>query len=619
MRIDRIWSMQPGEWFFVCTKSKDRWLDKAFRRTELNRAIDYIKANSDKDIYVCPQGFSKPERKEQYAVAPFLLWADLDPIRPESINPKPTMAWETSPGRYAALWVTDKAVGKELNERWNKHIGADKGSFIYTKVLRLWPGATNYKYPAKPKVKLLWGFGESVTVAEIEKLAPPLKSNGHTTWDNWDEVYSKYESKLSFGLRRELMRTKVDVGKRSEMLWKLENELLEAGCTRDEAFVLIRKSAWNKFLNRRNGDDQLRAELDKAVAQHARHKVDLKEPTELQDEYGTIDIFKAPEENIEWIWRPHLARRKLTILEGDPGGGKSYLSLIIGAFVATGEKLPGETKAIKGPVVIFDRENDVGDTIVKRLNGNKVNKKNACAFRIDKQAIDPHNEEDVNRVFSVLELYKPALVVFDTLNHFVGSTDMHRSNEVTQVLDRLFVQMAETYNCSVIVLRHLTKNTTSKALDQGQGSVSLGGIGRFVIRSSSDPDAEDNNQFLLSWTKPPNSADAATPALHFSIDKAADEGSMTDRSSLSFGEFSLKYQNSQDIVDAWRSKSKEDKFDDTEAAIEFLQEYLKKPTSIRIIKSHAATKGIELRFLKKAIAKIGSVEGTGEDAIWELS
>lgn len=176
MNITDIWRDQPGDWFCISTKRRDgTWRDKFFARTEFDQVEDYIEANASRDVYACPHGFTHYERKKQYAVLPNLLWADLDEADPRHLEHKPTIAFRTSPGRYAALWVTDKPVTEELNKRMSYDCGADKSGWALTKVLRLNSGTRNYKYDAQPKVKLLWRDGPTYRVRDLERSLPPVE------------------------------------------------------------------------------------------------------------------------------------------------------------------------------------------------------------------------------------------------------------------------------------------------------------------------------------------------------------------------------------------------------------------------------------------------------------
>src|SRR5690348_2976608 len=104
MLITRLWQNQPGNYFCISTKSATKkWRDVFFHKDELKDVDAFVERNNDKDIYFCPHGFSKKYRQKPYAMPPKMFWADLDERDPRKIKIKPTIAIESSPGRYVGL------------------------------------------------------------------------------------------------------------------------------------------------------------------------------------------------------------------------------------------------------------------------------------------------------------------------------------------------------------------------------------------------------------------------------------------------------------------------------------------------------------------------------------
>src|SRR5688572_4530147 len=223
MIIKSLWAAQPGRFFCVSTKSRaGQWRDEFFSRRELNAVRDYIRGNENKDLYFCPHGFRDKRRHKSVAVAPKLLYADLDEVDPRKIRWKPTIAIESSPGRYVGIWLVDKEITEDLNRRLTYALEADKGGWDFSQVLRI-PGTTNYKYNSMLKVRLLWDDGPTYKVAQLERELPAKsKSSGGSVKDIW----KRYEGKLPRWVRRELLHGKPTVGKRSEVLWKIEHALV---------------------------------------------------------------------------------------------------------------------------------------------------------------------------------------------------------------------------------------------------------------------------------------------------------------------------------------------------------------------------------------------------------
>lgn len=615
MLLARIWRSQPGKFYCLSTKSRSgEWKDHFFRRSQFKELSDFIENNQDKDLYWCPHGFTKPRRVKRYASIPKLLWADLDESNPRALGDLiPSIAWESSPGRFAALWVLDDYMTEELNRRLTYHIGADPGGWDLTQVLRV-PGTTNYKYVSTPRVRLLWSDGDSYASKDIEKHLPAPKVTHKS--DGPQAIYKKYESKFSGYVRRQLLKGRPQAGKRSEVLWRLVHELIEAGCTRDEAFELLRVSPWNKFKKRRDADEQLRRELEKALEQHFFVEDDESplaprfgdEPDDEPDEeyrYLAKSMADVEEENVDWIWYPYLARRELTILEGDPGLGKSYLAQIVAGAIADGSALPSPKKSampVQGKIAYFDIENSSGSVTKKRLVANGI--KNLSNYYQEEEPFSIDDEPELDNVYDAIEKLRPTLVVFDTLNTYMGKADTHKASETQQTFKR-FVDIARRFNCSVLVLRHLTKSSKERALYRGQGSISFTGLARVVMTVGTSPD--DPETRVMAVTK--INVTRAPKALTFTIRALPDTLKDQDRSEFIWGKY---VDLSADEIVASVPKRKEDN-----GASEFLSDML--PCTFVEIMRSAEARGFTRDQVESAAADLGVVK-TKDDGIveWRL-
>lgn len=156
--LEHIWSCQGEGFAFISIRSgPNSWRDLAYKFPDTPIEIPDPSLG---DIYFCPNLFARPRRRKGLVRASCWLYADLDKVEPESdAELSPTIAWESSPGRYQALWHIDKHLPEEqhsmVNRKLTYALGADKGGWDITQVLRV-PGTINHKYAEKPEVKLLW-------------------------------------------------------------------------------------------------------------------------------------------------------------------------------------------------------------------------------------------------------------------------------------------------------------------------------------------------------------------------------------------------------------------------------------------------------------------------------
>lgn len=157
--LRHVWAQQPPGFVFISLRrGPEQWEDLSFKFPADELELPNSKAG---DIYFCPNVFSRPRRRQELVLPSCWLYADLDqaePIRNDA-ELSPTVAWESSPGRYQALWHIDQHLPAEAHSRVNRQLsytlGADKGGWDLTQVLRV-PGTVNHKYAEKPEVKLLW-------------------------------------------------------------------------------------------------------------------------------------------------------------------------------------------------------------------------------------------------------------------------------------------------------------------------------------------------------------------------------------------------------------------------------------------------------------------------------
>lgn len=613
----KLWKRQPGKYFCISTKSASgAWKDNWFKKSELSKVAAFINDNSDKDIYGCPHGFNVEIRKKEHSAECHMLYADLDERDPRDLEIRPTIAIESSPGRFVGYWLTDGPASEQLNRRLAYSFGADVSGWDRTQVLRV-VNTRNYKYDSTPRVRLLWSDGPEYEVSRLEKMIPEMKSTrGEDIDQNASRIFKRYESKLPRWVRRELLHGKPQQGKRSEVLWKLQNELLEAGMSRDEAFDLLWVCPWNKFKERHDGVDQLWRELDKALEQHfegwSANKKDEDDPTAfnpLPRSMADVEI-----ENIDWLYPGYFARRELTIVEGDPGLGKSYFMQMVALCLADGKPIPGEHpyKPPQGRVAYFDTENTASTVTKMRLVENGIECQENYWQGEEPFSID--DEEKWNRMLSVLEDFRPTMVVFDTINIYIGGADTYRSSETQQALT-LFKQIGSRFDCSVVVLRHLTKGSKDKALYRGQGSIAFTGLARIVLTVGLSPDDEDVR--VVACTK--NNISKRPRAFTFRIDPLPDTIKRQNRSKFTWGDF--VDLTSDDIVSVTPTKNK-----DKDVAIDWLRSQLEggKEVEHSRLERMAEARSISRSTLNRAADQLGvvkAVRGFGREkkSFWALT
>lgn len=609
MLVADLWKRQPGKYFCLSTKPKrgNGWQDHWFERSQISRrAINaFLADHRDHNIYFCPHGFSRKERKKDAAVPPTLLWADLDKADPRHIEWEPTIAIESSPGRYVGLWEIDDEADERLNQRLTYAIGADKGGWDLTQVLRC-PGSLNHKYPDAPEARVLWDDGPRWKVRDLKRELPTLpepNGNGADHSDDAQAIYREYERRMTPELRRELLNGKPTPGKRSDMCFKLGGDLVQkVGTSVHEATILVAASPWNKFRGRRDEYNLIRRGIEKIIAKHLDHKADNR-GDESDEDYFQFPppLSEVEEEEIDWLWWPYLARGELSILEGDPGLGKSYLAQIVALHFCDGKPLPTIDRARKirlkpQRVLAFDYENSAGSVTRPRLEDNGIERLDN--FIQDEEVFTIDDPDAWERVRRMIEHYKPALVIFDTLNSYIGKSDTYKASEAQQAFTH-FRALAKDFHISVLVLRHLTKGGKEKAIYRGQGSIAFTGLARTVMTVGVDPNDPDTR--VMAVTK--INITRLPKALTFTILELPNEQRLKrkDRSRFEFGEF-VELTADQII-----SKGKDGAGKDKEDAKAFIRETFEDADEIeaRRIEQMAEAHGISVRTLQRAAKEMG--------------
>jgi KaiC/GvpD/RAD55 family RecA-like ATPase len=209
-------------------------------------------------------------------------------------------------------------------------------------------------------------------------------------------------------------------------------------------------------------------------------------------------------EKIDWVWPGRLARGKHTAVAGEPGTGKSQLSIAVIATVTTGGRWPcDEGCAPLGNAVILSAEDGAGDTIVPRLMAAEADLDRVHIVSAVEEAAGARRTFNLQRDLQTLErqiekIGNVALVVIDPVSSYLGKVDSHNNSDVRSVLEPLS-EMAERKRVAILSLTHFSKggqNATKKALDRFIGSVAFTGAPRAAFAVIGDPDHEERRLFL---------------------------------------------------------------------------------------------------------------------------
>jgi len=457
-----VFEDQPKGLIFVSWK-KDGWHDHSFQTIEEAEAF---LSTIDGDIYFSPTTYSKPQRKKENVLPSRWLWQDLDYVKPDEITPRPTIAWETSPGRYQALWRLDKIYEPSEIEAINHHLAdrvhADQGSWILTKVLRV-PGSKNFKYPDHPQGRRLWSDGPTYTSQEV--------------------VGRELPKKVQDLLKQEA------IGDRSNALWFMEHELANAGFSMQEIYDIVKSSQWNKYKGRGDEEKRLMHEIALAMKDAPGPKLAKRNLKVTTHQEIMSDLGASPGWLIEEWW----TAGSHGIIAGEPKSWKSTLAMDAAVSVASGKPFLGQFPVHQqGPVIIVQNENAtwiikerMGAISCHRGIGGEVTTAGhdilitwpdpLPIYYINNQGFTMSNADHRNMLESVIEEVKPVLLIMDPL-YLMFDGDINSAKDLNPALNWL-LWLKNTYDLSVVIVHHWRKSQgqTKRGGQRMLGSTTLHG------------------------------------------------------------------------------------------------------------------------------------------------
>ena len=196
-------------------------------------------------------------------------------------------------------------------------------------------------------------------------------------------------------------------------------------------------------------------------------------------ELKLINMEDVVSKEVEWLWYPYIPYGKITIIEGDPGEGKTTLVLNLAAALSRGLPLPCDDDKEYEPIHIIYQtaEDGIDDTIKPRLE-----KAGADCSMI--RVIDETDKElsmTDDRLEQAIIETGARLIILDPIQAYIGATvDMHRANEIRPVLKHLGM-IAEKYNCAIVLIGHMNKAAGSKSTYRGLGSIDIQATARSVL------------------------------------------------------------------------------------------------------------------------------------------
>lgn len=534
--LTKIWGPQRSGYVFLpwisgSAITKDQRRDsyregRAFKWPNDKPAIlEHLKEHQKDELYFSVNMFSGKRRAEHQVLPDRCMYADLDEVDPKRLDDQPTIAWESSPGRFQGVWIMSEeqqgaSLGGGPNHRLTSSIGADPSGWDSTQLLRV-PGRPNFKGSYRPESEmknedwggvrgegLMWHSGPRYSwedFSDLPELATPETASAVdedvlASIDRFD-VWGKVRLKVSSRTREMMALKSIPAGTdRSDGAWELARELADAGCSALEIVAILRPTPWNKYSGRHDELKRLILTATKAVGQRPEHQdiEDNPEDRPKPDLNWLRDVVDKPIPRPRWLVKNIWTVGGCGFISGAPKSYKSWLGIDLAVSVAAGASFLGEYRVAEpGPVLYLQEEDDLR-LVMERMSyiveakvpgmfwQGQITHTGGSSFRWDPPEGDIPIALQVQTGFTSSDEGWQAwlddtiqengfkLVIIDTLGTTSGDVDTDKAQMLMERMLRPLKTLAKKHDAAITIIHHNKKNSgEGRAGNDMLGSVAL--------------------------------------------------------------------------------------------------------------------------------------------------
>lgn len=199
-----------------------------------------------------------------------------------------------------------------------------------------------------------------------------------------------------------------------------------------------------------------------------------------------IRMSEVQQTEVEWLWYPYIPFGKLTIIQGNPGEGKTFFAMQLAAACTNRKFLPQMEPFEPFNMIFQTAEDGLGDTVKPRLLSAEADLERVLVIDDTDNPLTLADE----RIENAIRENNARLVIIDPLQAFLGANvDMNRANEVRPIFRRL-ADVAQATNCAIVMIGHLNKAAGSQSTYRGLGSIDITAVVRsllFIGKVRTDP------------------------------------------------------------------------------------------------------------------------------------
>ena len=312
------------------------------------------------------------------------------------------------------------------------------------------------------------------------------------------------------------------------------------------------------------------------------------------EELEIVRLSEIQSKEVEWLWYPYIPLGKLTIIQGDPGCGKTMLILYIASLLSNGSSLPNDNESVfrKPCTVIYQTSEDgYEDTIKPRLEKfNNTDFDRIVFIKEDKCSLTMLDQ----RIEIAIVQENAKMFVLDPIQAYLGNhVDMNKANEIRPLLKNL-ADIAQKYNVAIVLVGHMNKGKGNKSTYRGLGSIDITAAARSVLVCGE----LRNEDGIRAVVQDKSSLAQRGDPFAFKIDDCGFHW---------IGKFDI---SADELLDGFKHKTDKDR------AKEFIQEILSDgPVSANEIYKMSKTKDLSKRTLDQAKAEL-QVRSFKEGKTW---
>ena len=209
---------------------------------------------------------------------------------------------------------------------------------------------------------------------------------------------------------------------------------------------------------------------------------------EQKNDLRLISASEIEPKEVRWLWYPFIPIGKVTIIQGDPGDGKSTFMLTLAALMTKGKPFPFSGEELMEPmnVIYQTTEDDQDDTVLPRFLKAGGDPNYLTFIDESERAITFADD----RIAEAIKKMDAKLLILDPLSAYIGDCSLNQANEVRPRFNYL-IKTARERDCAIVIVDHMNKASQSKAIYRTPGTIDVVGAARSSLIIGRHPEEED--------------------------------------------------------------------------------------------------------------------------------